>query len=166
MLPVQLDFRAAPGAESRFGRRLAWVGAIALALVVTAYVLLMIAQRDAERDRSSQRADSRRLADADKAAAQFDPDGQIMRRLARPWQKMLLAVESASDDKVALLEIRPDPGRRTLRLVGESATLDEALAYLKKLQALEVLSRAHLVSYGPVAGGGVRFILQAEWVGA
>ncbi|HRE15847.1 MAG TPA: hypothetical protein PLW86_02110 [Rhodocyclaceae bacterium] len=166
MLPVQLDFRAPPGAESRFGRILAWIGASALALAVTAYVLLMIAQRDAESDRSVQRADSRRLADADRTAAQFDPDGDIMRRLGRPWQKMLLAIESVSDEQIALLEIRPDPGRRSLRLVGEAATLDGALEYLKKLQALEVLARAHLVSYAPVPGGGIRFILQAEWVGA
>lgn len=165
MLPVQLDFRAAPGAESRFGRMLAWVGAGALALVVAIYVMLIIAQRDAERDRVMQKADSRRLADADRAAAKYDPDGEVMRRLARPWQKMLLAVESASEEQVALLEIRPDPSRKTLRLVGESPNLDAALAYLKKLQALEVLARAHLVSYGPVPGGGVRFILQAEWVG-
>lgn len=166
MLPVQLDFRAPPGAESRLGRMLAWIGAMSLALVVAAYALLLVGQRDAEIDRSMQRADSRRLADVDKAVASLDPDGEVMRRLARPWQKLLLAIESSSDAQVALLEIRPDPGRRTLRLVGECQTLDEALAYLRKLQALEVLARAHLVSYSPVAGGGLRFIIQAEWVGA
>lgn len=167
MLPVELDFRAAPGAESAFGRLLAGVGVAAVLLVAAIYVLLVLAQRDAEVDRSAQRADSRRQAEADRVAAQFDPDGEIVRRLSRPWQKLLLAIETNSDERISLLEIRPDAGRHTLRLMGEAVSLDAALEYLKKLQALEVLARAHLVSYGPApSGSGVRFILQAEWVGS
>lgn len=170
MVPVTLDFRASAASGSRLGKALALIGALALIAAAVVFAQLAYRQFDLQNQVSRHKAEQRRLQNAGLAAAAIDPDGQIARQLTRPWQKLLLAIESASDPRVTLLEIRPDPGRRTIRLVADAATLEEALAYLQRLQKLPELTRPHLVNYTVLPPGaetpGLRFIIQAEWVGA
>ena len=167
MQPVNLDFRA-PG-RSLLATLLAIAGALAVLASGLAFFLLAQAQLELEGRQNSLQAESRRLNDAGQAAAAYDPDGEISRRLTRPWQTLLLALESASDPRIAVLEIRPDPNQRILRLTAEAGSLEEALDYVRKLQGLPVLARAHLLNYTAVPGSAglsvLRFIVQAEWVG-
>ena len=169
MVPVTLDFRASPASGSFSGKIMALVGALALLLTLVSFGVLLKQQFELNHKLDRQKADLRRQLSANSALTAVDPDGDIARQITRPWQKLLLAVESASDPKSVLLEIRPDPVRRQLRLVAEAGTLDEALDYLRRLQKLSELGRPHLVSYSNVpttdGGAGLRFIIQAEWVG-
>lgn len=168
MHAVNLDFRA-PGRHP-LGALLALVGALSVLATGVAFFLLAQKQLELESRQSSLQAEARRIADAGQAAAAYDPDGEIARRLTRPWQSLLLELEAASDPRIAVLEIRPDSGQRQLKLTAEAATLDEALGYVRKLQGVAVLQRAHLVNYTamPTAAGVsvLRFIVQAEWVAA
>jgi len=168
VVPVTLDFRASPASGSRLGRMLAIVGALALIITFLCFGLLLKKQFDLNNKLNVQKTDLRRNLAANSAAAAVDPEGEIARHLSRPWQKLLLALESVSDPKSVLLEIRPDPVRGQVRLVAEAGTLDEALEYLRRLQKLPELQQPHLVSYAtvPTAGGSaaLRFIIQANWV--
>lgn len=167
MRAIDLDFRAT--ARRPLGTLLALVGVLALLATGAAFFLLAQKQLELEGRQSSQQAEARRIADAGQKAAAYDPDGEIARRLTRPWQTLLLGLESATDARVAVIEIRPDPGQRLLRLTAEAATLEEALEYVRKLQGLPMLARPHLVNYTamPMPGGVsvLRFIVQAEWGG-
>lgn len=168
MVPVKLDFHADAADSSHLSKTLAAIGAFALLAVVVLFAMLAKQQHDLRGDLYAQKAELRRQQAAGVAAAAVDPDGEIVRALQRPWQKLLLALESASDPRIAVLEIRPDPGRRLVRVIGEAGNLDETLDYLRRLQQLPDLSRAHLVSYAmmpPTSGNpGLRFIIQADWV--
>lgn len=170
MNPVTLDFRASPASGSRLGKMLAVAGAAALLITILCFGLLLKKQFDLNNKLNLQKIELRRQVDAKMAVAAVDPDGEIARQISRPWQKLLLALESASDPKAVLLEIRPDPVRHQVRLVAEAGNLDEALAYLRRLQKLPELGHPHLVSYANVpssdGAAGLRFIIQADWVGA
>lgn len=170
MDPVTLDFRASQASGSRLGKVLAGIGALAMLVCGLAFVLLAKSQFDLDDKVQKQKSELRRQQDAGLAAAAVDPDGEIAKRLTRPWQSLLLAIESVSDARIALLEIRPDPSRHQLRLSGEAGNLEEALEYLRRLQKLPELSRPHLVSYSIIQNPGgpaaLRFIIQADWVGA
>ncbi len=170
MVPVTLDFRASAASGSRLGKTLAILGVAAMIACGLAFAWLVKAQIDLENKAQRQKLELRKLQESGKAAAAIDPDGEVSRRLSRPWQALLLAIEAVATPRVALLEIRPDPGRRQLRLAGEAANLEEALEYLRALQKLPELSRPHLVSYGMVQNPGsppvLRFLIQSDWVGA
>lgn len=170
MVPVTLDFRASQASGSRLGKVLAWIGVLAMLSCGIAFIYLVKSQMDLDSKVQRQKNELRQQQNAGLAAAAIDPDGEIAKRLQRPWQGLFLAIESVSDPRIALLEIRPDPGRHTLRLTGEAGTLEEALDYLRRLQKLPELSRSHLVSYSvvqtPGAPPALRFIIQAEWVGS
>jgi len=169
MEPVDLDFRATPASAARIGKALALLGVGAALVVGVMCGWLAMTGLDLEKQVRERREELRRQQDAGLAAVAIDPDGEIARRLAHPWQALLLAIESASDPRIALLEIRPDPARRQLRLSGEAAGLDDALGYLRRLQQLAELNRPHLVSHAlvPASGGTMvlRFVIQAEWSG-
>lgn len=170
MVPVTLDFRASAASGSRLGKILALIGVLALVAVILLFARLAYRQYSLQGEVSKYKIEQRRLQNAGLAAAAIDPDGEIARQLLRPWQKLLLAIESANDPRITLLEIRPDPGRHLVRLVADAATLEEALDYLRRLQNLPELARPHLVNYTVLPPGtgapGLRFIIQAEWVGA
>ena len=170
MVPVTLDFRASPASGSRLGKLLAALGAAAMLASGVAFLYLGKSQFDLDGKVQKLKVELRHQQDAGLAAAAVDPDGEIAKRLARPWQRLFLALESVSDARIALLEIRPDPGRRTLRLSGEAGNLEEALEYLRRVQKLPELTRSHLVSYSVVQAPGappaLRFIIQADWVDA
>lgn len=170
MVPVTLDFRASPASGSFAGKAMAIVGILALLSTLISFGLLFKQQLELNQKLDRQKAELRRQLSANEALTAVDPDGTITRQITRPWQKLLLALESVSDPKAVLLEIRPDPVRRQLRLVAEAGTLDEALDYLRRLQELPDLGRPHLVSYANVPSSdgtaALRFIIQAEWVGA
>lgn len=167
---VTLDFRASPASGSRLGKVLGFLGLASMAATCVAFGVLAKDQYDLNEQLSQQRLELRRQQNAGLAAAAVDPDGEIVTRLTRPWQKLFLALESVQDPNVALLEIRPDPNRHLLRLTAEAGNLDEALEYLRKLQKLPELARPHLVSYSitPMAAGAtsLRFIIQADWADA
>lgn len=168
--PVTLDFRASPASGSRLGKLLALLGAAAMIASGLAFLYLGKTQFDLDGKVQKLKVELRHQQDIGLAATAIDPDGEIAKRLERPWQRLFLALESVSDARIALLEIRPDPGRRTLRLSGEAGNLEEALDYLRRLQKLPELMRPHLVSYSvaqtPGAPATLRFIIQADWVGA
>jgi len=169
MEPVNLDFRATPASAARIGKAFAVLGISALLAVGLACGWLAMTGFELEEQVRERREELRRQQDARLAAVAIDPDGEIARRLSYPWQALLLAIESVSDPRIALLEIRPDPARRQLRLSGEAAGLDDALAYLHRLQQLAELKRPHLVSHALVPDSGgmmvLRFVIQAEWNG-
>ena len=61
----------------------------------------------------------------------------VERELGIPWTRLLSELEGASRDSagsVSLLEVEPDPGKQLVRITAEVRTLNDALAYLKRLQ--------------------------------
>lgn len=168
MVPVTLDFRASPARAFHSGKIFALAGIVVLIITFVCFGALLKKQYDLNNELVAQKSDLRRQLASRSAITAVDPNGEITEQIARPWQKLFLALESVSDPKTVLLEIRPDPTRHQLRLVAEAGNLEEALVYLRKLQKLPELSNPHLVSYAavPTAEGnaGLRFIIQAEWV--
>lgn len=93
----------------------------------------------------------------------------VARELAVPWARLLAELEAASHDsagRVSLLEVEPDPGRREVRITAEVRALDDALAYLRRLQRGGVLQNPMLESHERRRNGRehpLRVKLSAEW---
>jgi len=93
----------------------------------------------------------------------------IERELGVPWTRLLAELEAASHDtagKVSLLQVEPDPGKQLVRITAEVRTLPDALAYLRRLQASEVLRHPMLESHERRKDDPqhpLRIKLSAEW---
>ena len=92
-----------------------------------------------------------------------------VRRLGMPWEKLFSALESAADDKVALLGIEPDPKSGTVLISGDSRDYLAALTYVLNLSRSEALRDVHLVRHEAKANdpnGAVNFTVSAAWTEA
>jgi hypothetical protein len=93
----------------------------------------------------------------------------VERELGVPWTRLLAELEAASHDsagKVSVLEVEPDPGKRQVRITAEVRALNDALAYLKRLQHSPVLRNPMLESHERRKDDRerpLRIRLSAEW---
>jgi|SRR4051812_42422338 hypothetical protein len=68
-------------------------------------------------------------------------------RLGLPWPKLFAALESAADDRVALLAIEPDTKTGTVKISGDSKDYLAALTYVLNLSQADALSNVQLVRH-------------------
>jgi hypothetical protein len=93
----------------------------------------------------------------------------VERELAVPWTRLLAELEAATHDsagRVSVLEVEPDPARRQVRITAEVRALDDALAYLRRLQRSPVLRDPMLESHERRKDDRqhpLRITLSAEW---
>lgn len=71
----------------------------------------------------------------------------VVRQLALPWADMLMAIESAAGDDVAVLQVQPEARERVLRVTAEARDERAMLGYLRRLAESPVLVDAHLSSH-------------------
>ena len=75
---------------------------------------------------------------------------KALHELAVPWSALLAELEAASHDlgsKVSLLQVDPDAEKHVVRITAEVHSLQDALAYLKRLQQSPVLRYPMLESH-------------------
>ena len=94
---------------------------------------------------------------------------QARPQLDRPWNAALDAVEAVTRDPVYLLAMNIEPATGTIRLEGEAAGFDQALAYVQALGMQPAIASATLESHAdatgvsPANGPVVRFSAVAHW---
>jgi len=64
---------------------------------------------------------------------------QAVGRLNTPWDALLADIESAMDERVALLGLEPDLLRKELRLRGEAKDIDSVLDFMRRIDATAML---------------------------
>lgn len=94
------------------------------------------------------------------------PAERVAGALNADWSAFFTDLSDASHPEVALLEIQGDAARGSLRMVGESQSVEAAFAYLEQLQRAGMLREARIDSHEWVTQGAqmvVRFVLTAQW---
>ena len=90
----------------------------------------------------------------------------IIEQLTVPWDELFDAFEAADSRKLGLLSLTPNARDRSVRLAGESRSMDELLAYVDRAAAQPELGQVHLLGYNTVQRDGVTllsFTLAATW---
>lgn len=90
-----------------------------------------------------------------------------LKQLNLPWDRLLLELEQAGDDSIAILAIEPDPAKALVRINGEGKSVAQVLAYVERLGGTLSLKRPQLqVEEGRVVDGQkvVGFSILADWV--
>jgi hypothetical protein len=147
--PVRLDFVAPVHRSPLAGAALCAVGlAAALALGLAFHSKLgERSELEAARGATPQPRHRPPTPESLKSAA----DATVVEReLGIPWTRLLAELEAASHDSaatVSLLEVEPDPGKQLVRITAEVRALNDALAYLKRLQKSPVLRHPMLESH-------------------
>jgi hypothetical protein len=149
--PVHLDFAAPVHRAPVAGAALCAAGLLVAVAVGVAFQRQLAERARLEaalgampraRPGASAPAPDARRAAADAAAVERD--------LATPWTRLLAELEAASHDSastVSLLEVEPDAGKQRVRITAEVRALNDALAYLRRLQRSAVLRHPMLESH-------------------
>lgn len=90
-------------------------------------------------------------------------------RLSLPWEKLFGAIESAANDKVAVLSVQPDAKAGTVVISGDSKDYLAALSYVASLGQSEALWQVQLVRHEVKPDDprrAVAFTVNAHWNGA
>ncbi|MDD5297050.1 MAG: PilN domain-containing protein [Rhodocyclaceae bacterium] len=159
---LKLDFQrpaAGWGASSRLG-----LVVLALGLALAGWQVWRYLDLKARADAVEQRVAEMRKKPANGQAV---PD-EALPGLNNPWGRLLSDLAGAGSDDIALLALDADGGRGTLRVMGEAKSLDDVLAYVRRLADTGSLPHPELVSHElkkaeeqPVVG----FTLRAGWGG-
>ena len=86
--------------------------------------------------------------------------------LITPWSALLVAIEQAEMQDIALLSLEPNSKKQLVTLTGEAKNLSVVLQYIKQLQQTPVLSQVYLQKHSideSDASKPVRFSLLAKW---
>ena len=166
--PVRLDFVAPVHEAPLAGAALVVAGLAAVLALGVAFhgALAERARLDAALGATAQPRHSAPTPESQKTAAEA---ASVERELAVPWTRLLAELESASHDTagtVSVLQVEPDPGRKLVRITAEVRALNDALAYLRRLQKSAVLRHPMLESHErrkDDAQHPVRVRLSAEW---
>lgn len=160
MMPtLWLDYRRAPPGRQRPGWALLILGLASSIVLLAEYAALSGEIESAETRRV--RAEARRVAAAPDAADGMAPVATAW------WQKAFAALESAGDETVTLLSLRPDPGE--LRIGGEALNHAAAVDYVARLNASGAFGGLYLAQTEVVREHPrrpVRFAVQAQGVAA
>jgi hypothetical protein len=145
---IRLDFVAPVHRAPRVGAALCVAGLAAAIGVGLAFDARLTerSRLDAELGALSQ---PRRIV-SPAAAKAAEEAATIERELAVPWSQLLAELEAASHDvsaKVSLLQVEPDPSKRTVEITAEVRSLPDALVYLERLQQSKVLRYPMLESH-------------------
>ena len=171
---LQLDFRRRASSPWR------WLGWTLLVVAVFVVVVFSnhyagIEQRHAAAlGRAESLNERQRAASPRRAAVAADPQAvaslkranAIIEQLTVPWDGLFDAFEAADSRMLGLLSLTPNARDRSVRLAGESRSMDELLAYVDRAAAQPMLGEVHLLGYNTVQRDGVSllsFTLAATW---
>jgi hypothetical protein len=166
--PVRLDLAGPAHRTSLLGLVLCLAGlsaAVALGLAFRR----TLAERDGLEAALGAVARPRRAAPAPDALHGAAEAAAVERELAVPWTRLLAELEAAARDSaatVSILAVEPDPAKREVRITAEVRALPDALAYLRRLQKVEVLGHPMLESHERRKDDPdhpLRVRLSAEW---
>jgi hypothetical protein len=167
--PLKLDFAARENGASWSGVAALLLGAAACAATIALFQqeLDRAARLEAELGAlgALRRADEAGTRGARKQSDAVLRANAVAHELARRWDRVFLAIESANAGDVALLAIEPDARKGLVRITAESKGKGEMLDYVGRLQAAQPLQRVMLDQHEIVqaAEKPVRFVVSAEW---
>lgn len=173
LAPMRLDFAATESGASWSGLLMLLAGLAAAFLIVAGYqrILANADRLEAELGRLSapRRAADATARDARRQGEVIARSNEVAHELARRWDRVFLALESAKAPDVALLAIEPDPRKGVLRVTAEAKAKNAMLDYVDRLQAAQWLQRVTLESHevlSQVPEKPVRFVVSASWEAA
>jgi Tfp pilus assembly protein PilN len=174
MQALSLDYERKP----RRGRRL---GVLVLLLGVTAVLIVADVAVELNREKTESeaalaRTDRKRVPvvrgserDTKRTAEEMKIAESIAQRLTLPWADLFDALESSSNNAVALLALEPDLSKRVLRITAEAKNKTDMLEYVRRLSEDRRLINVHLMDHqlqAQTPGEPVRFSIQAAWAGS
>ncbi len=166
--PVRLDFVAPVHQAPVAGAALCVVG-LAAALALGLAFDHKLAERSRLDAALGAKAPPRHSAPTPESLKSAAEAATVERELSIPWTRLLAELEAASQDSaasVSLLQVEPDPGKQLVRITAEVRALNDALAYLKRLQKSAVLRHPMLESHERRKDDPehpLRIKLSAEW---
>jgi Tfp pilus assembly protein PilN len=173
MQALSLDYERKPRRERRLGLLLLLLGLVAALIVGD---LAVEASREkAEAETAFGRTDRKRVpvvrgsGETKRTAEEMKIADSIAQRLTLPWADLFDALESSSNNSVALLALEPDLPKRLLRITAEAKNKADMLAYVNRLNEDRRLLNVHLMDHqlqAQTPGEPVRFSIQASWAGA
>lgn len=168
MKRLALDFTPAREGASRTGLAALAAGLAACVAVILFQQQLLerIARAQAELGALASRRPAQNGAarSVRKQGEAIERANLVARELARRWDLVFLALESARSPDVALLAIEPDAAKSLLRVTAEAKGKREMLAYVARLHAAQPLEQVMLESHEvlvQVPEKPVRFIVSA-----
>ena len=165
--PILLDFSSAPRRPRLAGVLLFGAGVLACATLALDFQS-ELSERDGLQARLTSLVHPRRAA-TPAAARNTATAVEIEKQLWIPWSRLLAELETASQDvasTVSLLEVQPDPAKHLVRITAEARSLQDALAYLERLQKSPALRYPMLDSHELRKDDPehpIRVKLSAEW---
>lgn len=173
MRPLQLDYQRSH-ASSRVAGAALLAAAVALSVMLYSGYSDLSAEVELAEDKlarleglSGRKPATRATGDADLSAEEMKRAGEVLERLALPWDKLFKAVESSASEHVALLSIQPDEKRGSVSIGGEARNVDAMLDYVRRLQQSGTLRNIYLVNHQVElqdAQMPVRFLVVATWL--
>ena len=166
--PVRLDFVAPVHRAPLAGAALCAVG-LAAALALGLAFERKLAERSRLDAALGARAQPRHAAPTPESLKRAAEAATVERELSIPWTRLLDELEAASHDStasVSLLQVEPDPVKQRVRITAEVRALNDALAYLQRLQKIAVLRHPMLESHERRKDDPehpLRITLSAEW---
>jgi hypothetical protein len=166
--PVQLDFVAPVGRARAAGALLCAAGLAALLGVGLAFAR-QVAERGRLEASLAATARPRHRAPTPQALELAAEAAAVERELRIPWTLLLSELEAASHDTagtVSLLQVEPDAAKHLVRITAEVRALNDALAYIRRLEKSDVLRNPMLESHERRRDDPehpLRVKLSAEW---
>ncbi len=166
--PVQLDFVAPVHKAPLAGAALCAAG-LAASLALGLAFDRKLAERNQLDALLAATAQPRHRAPTPESLKSAAAAAAVERELGIPWSRLLAELEAASHDSaasVSLLQVEPDPAKHLVRITAEVRALNDALAYLKRLQQSHVLRYPMLESHERRKDDPLhplRIKLSAEW---
>jgi hypothetical protein len=158
-------------------RQLFVMSVLSAVLLLTNYVYLDVqvgsvqSQLDEAKGQQTARKGKRGASDGDERQnAELANARQIVASLNRPWERLFVAIEAATNSDVTLLDITPNPQGGDLHVSGDARNFKSVLAFVQALKeqgsATQDLSQVYLASHqiqeqDPLRT--IRFEVNASW---
>jgi Tfp pilus assembly protein PilN len=159
--------------ELNFGKArggLPWLGGLLLGLAALVMVDAGISYHTAKKALRENEAGLARRAPAARAPKASPQEiaavRETVQRLSLRWDELFMALESAANDRVALVAIEPDLRAGTVKISGDGKDYLSALSYVANLSRTEGLGAVQLVRHEQKANdpsGPVSFAVSAAW---
>ncbi len=173
MQPLKLDYYAKA--------RPIWVGMLVLALGILVVLAVGWQVLDKDRQISEGEAKLEKIArrghelvrarapqkeNAEATEREMKEANAVTERIGLPWESLFEAIESTPGDDVALLDLKPDVQKGTVRISAEAKSLESQLDYVSALQQNPLFRDVSLLSHqihDQDPQNPVRFVLLAGW---
>lgn len=164
-LPLQLDWLH--GGQGRRGWQWLGAGVLCLGLAAGAYEISSLLDTSAGIAGAEDKLRDLRGRSAATGAGSGTGEGVAQQALALPWNRLLLELETAGGEDVALSSLETDAVKGSVRLMGEAKSLADVLAYVARLGAGASLVEPQLLSQESRQSDGqtvVAFAIEARWI--